>query len=66
MEKIDFKKKLSRLYTAPAGRFASVDAPVKQFVMADGQGDPNREPAYKRAIEWLYSVSYAMKTRCQC
>lgn len=61
VDKIDFKKKLSRLYSAPTGSFASVDVPVMQFVKVDGTGDPNREPAYAHAIEWLYSMSYAMK-----
>ena len=61
MDKIDFKKRLSTLYSAPAGNFASIDVPVMQFVKIDGIGDPNRDPAYKHAIEWLYSVSYAIK-----
>lgn len=61
MDKFDFKKKLPALYNAPSGRFVSVDVPVMQFVKIDGQGDPNTGPAYKRAIEWLYPVSYAMK-----
>ncbi len=61
MDKIDFKKTLSTLYSAPTGEFASVDAPTLQFVKIDGNGDPNREPAYARAIEWLYAVSYAIK-----
>lgn len=61
MEKIDFKTGLPNLYKPPADRFVSVDVPAMQFVKVDGQGDPNRAPAYKQAIEWLYSVSYAMK-----
>jgi hypothetical protein len=61
MDKIDFKKKLSTLYSAPTGNFATIDVPVMQFVKIDGMGDPNCDPAYKRAIEWLYSVSYAIK-----
>jgi len=61
MEKIDFKKSLSTLYSAPSGKFAIVDVPVMQFVKMDGSGDPNRDPTYKSAIEWLYSTSYAMK-----
>jgi hypothetical protein len=32
-----------------------------QFVMVDGEGNPNTAPAYGHAIEWLFSVSYAMK-----
>lgn len=61
MEKIDFKKSLPDLYRPPADRFVSVDVPAMQFVKVDGRGDPNTAPAYKRAIEWLYAVSYAMK-----
>jgi hypothetical protein len=61
MEKIDFKKTLSALYRAPADRFVRIEVPVMRFVKVDGAGDPNTAPAYKRAVEWLYSVSYAMK-----
>ncbi len=61
MEKIDFKKTLASLYKAPKGEFVLVDVPDMQFVKVDGQGDPNTDPAYRRAIEWLYSASYAMK-----
>lgn len=61
MGKIDFRKNLPTLYGAPIGRFADVEVPTLQFVKVDGHGDPNREPDYKRAIEWLYSVSYAVK-----
>lgn len=61
MEKIDFKKILPDLYRPPTDRFVSVDVPAMQFVKVDGRGDPNKAPAYKQAIEWLYAVSYAMK-----
>jgi hypothetical protein len=61
MEKIDFKKTMKTLYDAPSGRFAKIDVPELVFVMVDGQGNPNSAPSYKIAIEWLFSVSYAMK-----
>lgn len=61
MHKIDFKKSLKALYDAPKGRFTRVDVPKLRYVMADGQGDPNTVSAYKAAIEWLFSLSYAMK-----
>jgi hypothetical protein len=61
MEKIDYKKLMPKLYSAPAGKFVAADVPEMQFVKIDGQGDPNTDPSYKRAIEWLFSVSYAMK-----
>lgn len=61
LAKVDFKKALSGLYAAPHDRFVSVDVPAMQFVMVDGDGDPNTISIYKQALEWLYSTSYAMK-----
>ena len=39
MDKINSKKKLSMLYSAPTGEFATIDAPIMQFVKIDGIGD---------------------------
>lgn len=62
MAKIDLKKTLKSLYSAPAsGEFASVEVPPMQFAKVDGEGDPNTAPAYRSAVEWLYGVSYAVK-----
>ena len=61
MDKIDFKKAHPELYRPSAKDFALVDVPEMRFVMVDGAGDPNTSPEYKRALEWLFSVSYAMK-----
>ncbi|MCW5790247.1 MAG: GyrI-like domain-containing protein [Polyangiaceae bacterium] len=35
--------------------------PPLQYLMIDGQGDPNMSPDYQRAVECLYSVSYVIK-----
>ncbi|MDP3898864.1 MAG: GyrI-like domain-containing protein [Mesorhizobium sp.] len=61
MDKIDFRKLHKALYEPPAGSFVRVDVPPMQFVKIDGVGDPNISPSYKTAVEWLYSVSYALK-----
>ena len=61
MEKIDFRKTFKALWQPPAGRFVLVEVPRMQFLMIDGEGDPNTAPAYARAVEWLYSVSYPLK-----
>lgn len=58
---MDFKKALKQLYSAPSSEFVLVDVPPMQFVMVDGEGDPNAAPAYRTALEWLYGTSYAMK-----
>ncbi|MBX3530353.1 MAG: GyrI-like domain-containing protein [Rhizobiaceae bacterium] len=61
MDKIDFKKTLKALYAPPSGRFVEVDVPKLRFVMVDGEGNPNTSNAYKTAVEWLFSTSYALK-----
>lgn len=61
MDKIDFKKSLKRFYAPTSRDFEIVEVPAMQFVMIDGQGDPNSSASYAAAVGWLYAVSYAMK-----
>ena len=61
MDKIDFKAELKHLYQPGTRDFVFVDVPDMDFVMVDGQGDPNTALSYRAAVEWLYGVSYAMK-----
>lgn len=59
--KIDFKKELKELYNPKPGRFTLVKVPTLQYLMIDGQGDPNKVVEYKEAVEALFSVSYTLK-----
>lgn len=61
MKKIDFKRTLKHLYDAPTNDFMEMKVPSMTFVKVDGQGNPNTSEQYKSAVEWLYSVSYAIK-----
>ena len=61
MRKVDLKKELKHLYQPSAKEVVGVDVPVLQFLMIDGEGDPNSVPAYGRAVEALFSVSYTAK-----
>jgi len=61
MDKVDFKKELRHLYNPSAREFSVVDVPEMQFVMLDGHGDPNTEPAYQEAVAALYAVAYKLK-----
>ncbi len=61
MTKIDLKKELKHLFRPSARKFSVVDVPPMQFLMIDGQGDPNTAQAYADAIEALYAVAYALK-----
>lgn len=61
MQKIDLKKELQHLYQPSAKEVVQVDVPTLQFLMIDGQGDPNTSQAYAQAVEALFSVSYTVK-----
>lgn len=62
MSKIDFKKTLQSLYHAPR-HFVLVDVPEMQFLMIDGEGDPNRAQEYQHALQALYALAYPLKFR---
>jgi hypothetical protein len=59
--KVDFKKALKQLYNPPKGSFHLVDVPQMNFLMLDGEGDPNTSMDYQQAIEALYTMSYGIK-----
>lgn len=61
MTKIDFKKEWKHLYNPPKGEFTVVDVPSMNFLMLDGQGDPNTAQEYQDAIEALYAVAFKLK-----
>lgn len=61
MEKIDHKKQLKHLYRPSAKTVSTVDVPSMNYLMIDGEGDPNTSQSFSDAIEALYPVSYTLK-----
>ena len=61
MVKIDFKKELKHLYSPSAKEVVAVDVPVMNFLLIDGERDPNTAQQYRDAVEALFSVSYTIK-----
>lgn len=61
MAKVDMKKELKQLYQASAKNIVQVEVPALNYVMVDGEGDPNSSPAYAQAVEALFSVAYTAK-----
>jgi hypothetical protein len=59
MKKIDLKKELKSLYNPPE-EIVLVDVPGMNFLMIDGEGNPNTAQEYKDAIEALYAVSFSV------
>jgi hypothetical protein len=56
---LDLKQALDG-YRARVGEFRLLDVPDRQYLMIDGQGDPNTS-AFTVAIESLYPVAYSLK-----
>lgn len=61
MEKIDYKKQLKHLYKPSATKAEIVEVPKMNFLMVDGEGDPNKVKSFGDAIEALYPLSYSLK-----
>ncbi len=55
------KKELKQLYQASAKNVVRVEVPTLNYIMVDGEGDPNTSPAYAQAVEALFSVAYTTK-----
>jgi len=58
MTRTDYRKKQPTLYRASPKTPSLVRVPAMQFVMIDGEGDPNGSPQFQESIEALYAVSY--------
>jgi hypothetical protein len=61
MEKIDYLKQLKHLYGPSAKKVEIVEVPQMNFLMIDGEGDPNTSQAFKDSVESLFSLSYTLK-----
>ena len=61
MPKKDFKKELKQFYAPGTREIVAVDVPAMNFLMIDGEGDPNTSQQFREAVECLYSLSYTLK-----
>jgi hypothetical protein len=61
MEKIDFKKQLKHLYSPSDKKVEIAAVPQMNFLMVDGDGNPNTAKSFSDAIEALYPISYTLK-----
>lgn len=61
MKKIDYKKEYLSLYTASAKKMEIVTVPKLNYLMIDGQGDPNTSKIFQDAVSALFSLSYTLK-----
>jgi len=60
-DKIDLRKELKYLYRPSSKKPVIVEVPAFNFLMIDGQGDPNTSKEFQEAIETLFPFSYNLK-----
>ena len=61
MDRLDLKKQMKHLYQPSAKEVVQVEVPPMNYLMIDGEGDPNTSQAFSAAVEALFSVSYTLK-----
>ncbi len=61
MDKIDYKKEFNHFYKPSAKKVDIVQVPKWNYLMIDGEGNPNTSQLFQDAIEVLYPLSYALK-----
>jgi hypothetical protein len=61
MPKIDLKKENKELYNPSSKEVSIIYVPKMNYLMIDGEGDPNISQEYQDAIEALFSVSFKVK-----
>jgi hypothetical protein len=59
-EKVDLKRSIDA-YRARQGELRIVEVPPLQYLMLDGTGDPNTDPAFAASLEALYPLAFALK-----
>lgn len=60
-EAINFKQTFKAYYSPKAGKPEIITPPKMQFLMIDGQGNPNDSVVFQNAIQVLYAVAYGLK-----
>lgn len=61
MQTLDYKKQLKHLYEPSAKKVEVVNVPQMNFLMVDGEGDPNTSKSFSDAIEALFPLAYTLK-----
>ncbi|MDQ1276023.1 MAG: hypothetical protein QG610_1598 [Euryarchaeota archaeon] len=61
MPKMDLKKENKEFYNLSSKEASIIDIPEMNYLMIDGEGDPNTSKEYQDAIEALFSASFKVK-----
>jgi hypothetical protein len=59
--KVNLLDEWSYLYNAVPYEYRVIDVPPMNFLMIDGAGDPDLDSGFKKSVEAIASLSYALK-----
>ncbi|MCI0712441.1 MAG: GyrI-like domain-containing protein [Chloroflexi bacterium] len=58
---MDLKQDLKHLYNPPTKTVGVVDVPPLNYLLIDGEGDPNTSQVYAKAVTALYNLAYGIR-----
>ena len=61
VDKIDYKKEFKHFYKPSPKKVDIVEVPEWNYLMIDGEGNPNTSQSFQDAIDVLYPLSYTLK-----
>ena len=62
---LDLKKELKHLYKPSTKTVSVVEVPPMNYLMINGEGNPNTSQQYKQAISTLYALAYGIRAICK-
>lgn len=57
---LDYKKEYKDLYM-PKDKPMLIEVPPMNFIMVDGEGDPNKNSGFEQAVALLYGLTFTIK-----
>jgi len=65
MSNLDMKKQLKHLYNPSSKAVSVVDIPRMNYLMIDGEGNPNTAEGYQESVVSIYKLAYGIRAICK-
>ncbi len=65
MSNLDMKKDLKHLYAPSSKHVSIVDIAPMNYLMIDGEGNPNTAEQYQEAVVAIYKLAYGIRAICK-
>lgn len=65
MSNLDLKKDLKHLYSPSSKEISIIDIPPMNYLMIDGEGNPNTSELYQESVVSLYKLAYGIRAICK-